>query len=249
MTKPKFLTKKFIESALRFVLYFLAVALTPLLGKATAPMWDWIGYGSVRGLFTEINTAFFWAVETVAFFFLFKLFKEKEEDKPQEAEPKQKEKKAPIPRKNLYILSGICLGSVLLLSVVIGFQVKPFFDLGEKVTGYDILCTVGALGRNIVKMLWTVALFLNGLRMADEIIAAYGLTKKPWLRLLLSGSFLMLFGIFDIFTWVLTYPVGGREILIAVVYFLFYAVFPIVYYYTEESRGKTYLIMTFIYLF
>ncbi len=244
MTKPKFFTRKFIESATRFLLYFLAVALTPLLGKATAPIWDWVGYGSVRGLFAEVNTAFFWGIEVVILFFLFKfLRKEEEGEKP------PKEKKAPIPRKNLYILTGICLGSVLLLGAIIGFQVKPFYDLGEKVTGYDILCTVGEVGRNVVKCLWILALLLNGLRMADEIIAAYDLTKAPWLRLLIAGSILMTFGIFDILTSVLSYPVSGRGILIALVYFLFYALFPLLYYYAEESRGKTYLLMVFIYLF
>ncbi len=246
MSKPKFLTAKFIENAVRFLLYFAAVALTPFLGKATAGIWNKIAYGYLYGLFTEIHTVLFWLLEAVLFYLVGKLLREKG---VLTVEAPKKESWKPIPPKNLCILTGICAGCVLLLSAVIGFQVKPFYDLGEKVTGYQIWCAVGVIGRNAFKCMWALAMLLCGLRMADELIKAYAVQEKPWLRLLLGGSFLLLFGIFDIFTSVLAYPVNTRSILIAAVYFLFYALFPLVYYYAEENRGKTCLMMVFIYLF
>ncbi len=245
MTKPKFLTAKFIENAVRFLVYFLAVVLTPFLARPTAHIWDWVAYGSLHGLFTEIHTVFFWLFETIAFRFIAKALRKKGLVAPLA----KKDSWKPMPRKNLWILTGIAAGAILLLGGVIGFQVKPFYDLGEKITGYEIWCTVGVIGRNAFKCMWVLGMLLCGVRMADELIAVYSLSQKPWLRLLIGGSILMLFGLFDIFTSVLVYPVSLRGGLVAAVYFLFYAVFPLVYYYAEENRGKTYLIIVFIYLF
>ncbi len=245
MTKPKFLTAKFIENAVRFVAYFLAVALTPFLARPTAHIWDWVAYGSLHGLFTEIHTVFFWLFEVLAFLFIAKALRKKGLVGPLAKRDCWK----PMPRKNLWILTGISTGCVLLLAVAIGFQVKPFYDLGEKITGYEIWCAVGVIGRNAFKCMWALAMLLCALRIAEELVEVYALSQKPWLKLLIGGSILMLFGIFDIFTSVLSYPIGVRGVFVGLVYFLFYAVFPIVYYYAEENRGKTCLIMVFIYLF
>ncbi len=251
MTKPKFLTDKFIESAVRFLVYFLAVALTPFLARPTAHIWDWVAYGALHRLFTEIHTVFFWLFETIAFHYIGKALAHKgrlpsaKEEKPAPSGDPWK----PMPRKNLWILTGITVGCVLLVSAIIGFKVKPFYDLGEKVTGYDIWCTVGTIGKNAFQCMWAFAMFLNGLRMADEIVRGYALSQKPWLRLLIGGGFLMIFGLFDIFTAVISYPLGWRSALLGVAYAAIYAVYPVIYYYAEECRLKSYLLMAFIYLF
>ncbi len=246
MTKPKFLTRKFIESAVRFVLYALAVTLTPLLGWATAVIWDWVAYAYLRELFCHIHTVFFWLFEAIGFFFLGRFLRKKG---VLCVEPPKRESWKPVSRKNLYCLTGIVAGGVLLLSAVIGFQVKPFYDFGEKITGYDIWNTVGWLGRNLFKCMWITAMLLNAFRMADEVISVYALTKKPWLRLLITGSILMVFGLVDVFTDLVSYPLGLQGVGVALVYILFYALFPLVYHFAEENKGKTYLVVAFIYLF
>ena len=63
MRRPKFLTPKFIECAIRYVVYFLAVALTPLLAKPIAPLFDWAGYSLMRPMFADIFTVIFWGIE------------------------------------------------------------------------------------------------------------------------------------------------------------------------------------------
>ncbi len=225
-------------------MYFLSVTLTPILASATAHIWDSVAYGYLHGLYTEIHTAFFWLFETVLFHLIGGLLRKK----GVLVTERTKDKWQPVSRKNLWILTGIVTACILVLSIVVGFQVKIFYDFGEKVTGYDIWCTVGRLGCNVFKCMWITALLLCGLRMADEINKAYSITEKPWFRYLVGGAFLMLFGIFDVLVSVLAYPVTLRGGFVALVYFLFYAVFPLVHYYAEESKGKTYLIIVFIYL-
>ncbi len=281
MTKPKFLTPKFMESAVRFVVYVLAIMLTPFLAKPTAHIWDWVAYGGLYTLFVEIHTVFFWLAEAFLFHFVGTLLAKKgwlpsakEKQALKEAEAREGErdlydftegadesaigdhvyaekkgKPRPMPRKNLWILTGIVAACVLLVSAVIGFKVKPFYDLGEKITGYDIWNAVGGIGRNAFKCMWVMGMLINGLRMADEIVEGYGLSKKPWLRYLIGGSILMIFGLLDVFTSILLFPTNWRGVLLGITYVLFYAVFPIVYYYAEEHNGKAYLITAFIYLF
>ncbi len=261
MTKPKFMTTKFIRNAVRFVIYFLVLAVTPWIAKPFAPLFDWVGYSQLRGLFAEIFTVLFWGLEALGLYFLARKLSKKQtqtEETPTEATQEQEEPTAqkakkeplpPMPLKNLLILTGICVACVLLVSIVIGFKVKPFYDIGEKVTGHQLFCRVAMIARNALKCIWLVGMIRACKNMADEIMATSLQGKKEWLVWVIAGSILMLFGIYDIFTSVVSYPMNGTQWLLALTYFLFYIAFTAVHKFTEERAWKTYLLVMFIYLF
>ncbi len=248
MTKPKFLTEKFIENAVRFAIYVLAIALTPFLAKPIAPLFDFIQFGSLRVLFTEVFTVIFWGIEALIFSALERARRAKAEGQAQEKEAaKTKQKSAPIPLKNVWILTGICAVCVLIVSIIIGFNVKIFYDFGEKFTGLEMYCTIGEIARNVFKCMWIVALLRVSKCMAEEVVAQTNV-KEKWLWVL-TGGILMLYGLFDVFTSVASYPMDVEGAFLAVAYLLFYVAFTAVYYFTEENKVKAYFLILFIYLF
>ncbi len=260
--KLKFLTPKFIENAIRFVVYFMAVALTPFLGRLCAPVFDWVAYSFLRGLFVEIFTVLFWLAESIGFHYLGKYLRKKgviaseplpetveEEAETGKKKKKKREAKPPMPLKNLWILTGICAVLVFAISAIIGFKVKPFYDLGEKITGYDLWNAVGVIGRNAFKCMWVLAMLRAAKRMADEIVRTSLSEDKQSLSWFIGGAILLLFGIFDIFTSVVSYPMKLESWLLAVAYFVCYIAFPAVYYFAEENQAKAYFLIVFIYLF
>ncbi len=257
MTKPKFFTPKFIENGVRFAVYFLAVALTPLLAKPFAPLFDWVGYSLMRKMFAEIFTVLFWCLEAVAFYFIERAYRKKQvgeavaesaEEAPAEDKKKKKEPTPPLPMKNLGILTGICVVCIFLVSVIIGFKVKPFYDIGEKVTGHELCSAIAVIGRNIVKCLWIVAMLGACKGMAEEIVATLP-EGKAWKTWLITGAILMAYGVFDVFVSVAKYPLNGREVGLIFCYLLFYVAFTAVYCFTKENKVKAYCLIMLIYLF
>ncbi len=245
MTKPKFLTKNFIENALRFALYFLAVTLTPFLAKPIAPLFDWIGYSALRPMFVEVFTMVLWGAEAGAFVLIDYLVKRRRGGTGQELPVA--EGKAPLPLQNVLILTLLCGVCIFAISAVIGFKVKPFYDIGEKISGQQLFCGIAIIVRNAVKCLWITSMLKCAKAMASEVIEAQGGGQVcVWL---LTGGILLLFGAVDVFTSVVSYPLGVRGVLTAICYLCFYAAFTAVYYFTEESTVKSYLLIVLIYLF
>ncbi len=245
MTKVKFFTPKFKENAANFLFYFLAVAVTPLLGALFAPIWDWAAYGFLRELFGYIHTGFFWLAEVLIFRMIMKKRKKK---RGEIAEPKQEPRL--LPWKNVAVLTAICVFCVLLVSAVIGFQVKPFYDVSRRGAGFGPWCEVGKIGLNFFKCMWIVAMIRACKNMSDEIVRTCMPQAKPCISWVMAAGMLMLFGIFDIFAWVLTYTmVWWKELLLALVYVVFYNVFVLVHYLTEQNNRKSFLLTMFIYLF
>ncbi len=250
MSSPKFLTKKFMENAVRFVVYFLCVSLTFLPALPLAHLFDWVAYSQLYKLFVEIFTVLLWGVEAWAIYFAEKAWKKRKqtEETPTD-KPKEKQAKSPLPLKNLGILTAITAVCIFSISAIIGFKVKPVYDIGEKFTGYEMWCTIGVIGRNAFKCMWTVAILKACLGMSEELVSAYLPSAKPRFKWWIACGLLLIFGIFDIFTSVISYPMGGTEALTAIAYFLFYIAFTAIYYYAEENAVKAYLLIMFIYLF
>ncbi len=263
MTKPKFLTDKFINSACRFAIFFAMLGITPVIGRALAPLTDGLDYGMLRDLFAEVFTVSLWVVEGALFYAIHRILKKRTqrlehtrtlvvsaddyESVEELSRVAAKQKRPELPWKNVGILTAICAGCILLVSAVIGFQVKPFYDFGTKFTGYERYCTVGRLGRNVFKCIFIAYMLPECKKMAEEVATAYFPEKGAWATWLLAGGILQTFGLFDIFTSVMSYPLDGAQILLGLAYFVAYGGFTAVYCFTNEHAFKSYWLIVLIY--
>lgn len=223
-------TKK--DKYLNLVLYivcFLAIILTPYGARLISPMFDWVGYGALEGFFDELFTCILWLVEIViiAVIYTKKLgikILYNDEAKGQE-----------LPVKRILILSGIVVACILVISAQIRFQVKPFYDLGEKFNGYELLNNVGIFLRNIIKCIWIVIM----LKAAQSFVEQFFAGEKS--KFAYAGLIMMLtVGIYDI--------VMGMNNL-AVTYLFLYLIYGMIYLLTDRNTIKTYLLIVLIYLF
>lgn len=223
-------TKK--DKYLNLVLYivcFLAIILTPYGARLISPMFDWVGYGALEGFFDELFTCILWLVEIVIIAVIYtKKFGIKilynDEVKGQE-----------LPIKRVLILSGIVAACILVISAQIRFQVKPFYDLGEKFNGYELLNNVGIFLRNIVKCIWIVMMLKAAQSFVEQFFEG---TKSKYAY---AGLIMMLtVGIYDI--------VMGMNNL-AVTYLFLYLIYGLIYLLTDRNTIKTYLLIVLIYLF
>ena len=248
MSKPKFLTSRFIDCALRYAVYFLCVAVTPFLAKPISPLFDWAGYGLMRPLFVEIFTIIFWGLEWLAIHLVEKRRRKKNE--VEELPKKKRQINPPIPFKNLVTIMLLCVATIFAVSVAIDFKVKPIYDIGEKVTGYEIWNAVGMLGRNVFKCFWLLGMVLSCKGMADEVISSSEkLCGKKYLAWILAGAVLMVFGVFDILTSVVSFPLTKTEGFLALAYLLVYGTIAAVCALTENSRVKAFLLIVLVYMF
>lgn len=223
-------TKK--DKYLNLVLYivcFLAIILTPYGARLISPVFDWVGYGALEGFFDELFTCILWLVEIVIIAVIYKkkfgikiLYND--EVKGQE-----------LPIKRILILSGIVVACILVISAQIRFQVKPFYDLGEKFNGYELLNNVGIFLRNIVKCIWIVIMLKAAQSFVEQFFAG---VKSKYAY---AGLIMMLtVGIYDI--------VMGMNNL-AVTYLFLYLIYGMIYLLTDRNTIKTYLLIVLIYLF
>ena len=230
MKKPILLTEKFTDNLFRYFIYFLLVAVTPFLAKPVALLFDWVAYGQLFVFLTELLTAIFWSLEFVVLIVVENRLKK-------QPKPAGKE---PLALWRVGTLTAIAAVCVLIISAQIRFEVKPFYDIGEKVTGYELLDKIGAIVRNVVKCVWITLLIKAAYAAAEELSPYLKTQDKPWIAWLIAGAALMLFGVYDVFVWKNPFKLT---------YLLFYAAFTAVYYFAEKRDVKTYLLILFIYIF
>ena len=169
------------------------------------------------------------------------------EAKPEEATlpPKKKNgkkyakvKQPPLPILNVFLLTAIAVLCILIISIQTEFKVKPIYDIGEKVTGHQLLGKIALLSVNIIKCIWIM--FLLHASYAMAVAFTKEKKEKAWLTWLICGSCLMVFGVLDSFL---------RMQPFAWTYLLFYAVFTLVYCLTKRSKGKAFGLILLIYIF
>ena len=238
----------FIRYATRCGFIILALLVTPFLALPVAKLFDWAVFewsknGELRDFYTYLFTALFWVLEGVGFYFLDKYVLQKKvtsaettDGEPQEqsqdvAEGKAQKKKEQAP----------LLPCILLISVQIGFEVKPFYELGEKTTRSEIMNKVGEILCNGVKSALIVAFLRAGLALGQAIVKEDATeTQKTWLPWLVAGVLMLVFGLCDVlltanpFAWT---------------YMVFYVAFTAIYFFTERSVGKSYGLIFFLYIF
>lgn len=137
---------------------------------------------------------------------------------------------------------AICVACVLIISAQIGFQVKVFYELGEKATLIEIINFSGGAGKNIAKCGWIVLLIKCLFGIFEGLFNRPNV--KPQAQKILAYVCVTLamvaFGLYDVlssqnpFVWT---------------YLLFYAAFVAIYALIKRAPIKSYLLILFIYFF
>lgn len=145
-----------------------------------------------------------------------------------------------LPWKNIgwvLLITSVC---ILLISAQIGFQVKPFYELGDKITYSEIFNKGGELVLNIVKCAWIVMMLRAALGVWEALLKFWDISRVRFLKWIGAGAMLVLFGVYDVFA-------TGNPF--AWTYIAYYVAFTALYYFTERSEVKTFLLTFFIYIF
>ena len=212
-----------------FIVGILAIMLTPFAARLVSPLFDWVGYGALIVFFDELFTSIFWFIEIAILTIVYrKKFKKNIISNP---ETKGQE----LPFKRVFIITGIVIVCILIISAQIGFQVKPFYDLGEKFNGYELLVNCGVFLVNIIKCMW-ITIMIKAVQNVFEEIVGRGKLFIPFAGLIL----LLTLGIYDIITSAYNLPVT---------YLILYVVYGLIYLLTDRHMIKTYLLVMFICLF
>ena len=142
------------------------------------------------------------------------------------------------------MLMALVSACILIMSALIDFHVKPFYDLGEQVQGYDMFNRISAIARNIFKCIWIVWILKVSREIAFEV-SALGKSEadKRGIFFGLYVGLFFLFALYDVLTAGMTLPIG-------VAYFvLFYPCFILVDALTRHSSVKSYFLIMLIYIF
>ena len=136
----------------------------------------------------------------------------------------------------------ICVACVLLISAQIGFQVKVFYELGERVILIDIVNFSGTAGRNIVKCGWIVLLIKCAFGIFEGLFQQTSIKPKAQkiYVYLCATALVLLFGVYDVLV-----PLNP----FAWTYLLFYVAFVALYALVDRAPIKSYLLILFIYFF
>lgn len=258
---------KIKENIIYYVLIFLAVVATPILATPIARLFDWASLswsqqGELRPFFVELFTAVFWLLEWLGFIYIRKRFMQKQAaavdvneegiieqeaaiaDINQDKKTK-KAKRAPkplLPRKNVAILFLITVACIIVVTLQIGFTVKPFYELGDKTTYTKMVIKGGEVLRNVIKSIWIVSILKTAVSMMEELSVTDKLPKKyaPLIKWIGVCLLAIGFGVFEMFVF-------GNSFFWT--YILFYVAFTAIYFFTEYSPIKSYLLICFIYIF
>lgn len=232
MLEDKITEEKKMGSLSLAVIYCIAfgcIIATPVIAEYLAPMFDYIDYGALRHLFMEIITCVLWAVEIVVIAIVCR----KRWNVNVLMNPKTRGKE--LPAKNMIILATLSIAAILIISAQIRFEVKPFHDMGVKITGYELMGNIGMLFRNAIKCGFVVLMIRCAQKFA-ELLIGKGRSRFIW-----GGAILTLtVGVYDLLIGANTLPLT---------YFLLNLLFGWIYLLTNRSISKTYLFVLLIYFF
>lgn len=273
-------TKEFQENVFFYALFFIFAAVTPFIAKPIAVLFDgwkltqWAEEGGLRGLFEQVLTFIFWAIEYLILWLI--LNKKQAGDKENvsslspalaeaataDATDKAAKKKAKkeralalnkrigfekkselLPIKNLAILTGIVAVCILILSMQIDFQVKPFYDIGEKVSTTGLAVKGSIILGNAIKCIWPTLLLKTAYKASSALMGSFTtLSEKQstLLTWLLTGAAVLVYGVYDVL--VTANPFAWT-------YLLFYVAFTFVYYFAKQDDVKACWLIILIYLF
>ena len=241
--------KKLGTNLIRFVVYMALIVVTPFLADLTAPWFVQISYDQLTPFFVDIVLTLLWLMEMGEIVLLERLLSQSAKNAVPNAECKQegKAKKARkeisvLPLKNLLAIVVIIVGCLVVVGLQIGLEVKPFYDMAQKVTSaYAYLNNLGPIIMALAKCLWIIFILKAALGMGEAVFGVIQAKKvQGFLVWFFAGLVLFVFGLYDVLYFENKY---------ALTYVLFYALFPILYRLANKSNGKYYLIILFIYIF
>ena len=259
--------KKLLINLARFAVYMALIIITPFFADMTSPWFVQISYDQLTPFFVDIVLTLLWLIEIGIVVAIERSIKRKraqktaatqqedcvgkadaseELEEPCEKKTKKvkKERKeiSVLPLKNLLIIVGIILGCLIVVGFQIGLEVKPFYDMADRVTSaYAYLNNLGPIIMALAKCLWIILILKAALAMGE---AVFGIMDDKKIQTCLIWGFatlvLLIFGLYDILFF------GNKY---ALTYVLFYLLFPLLYALAQKSDGKYYLIILFIYIF
>ena len=130
------------------------------------------------------------------------------------------------------------------MSAQIDFHVKPFYDLGNNVQGYDLFNRISVITLNMVKCIWIVWVLNISREIAMEI-STFGKNEadKRGIFFGICMGLFFLFAVYDVLT-------SGFSLSVGVTYLvLFYPCFVVVDGLTKHQTGKSFLLILLIYIF
>ncbi len=198
-----------------------------LIAQAMSPLFASYNYGQMTDFFVEIITCVIWSVMIIGTTIL--VYRREKVNITFNIRTRGRE----LENKNLFAVIIVVVAAIFIISAQIGFQVKPFYDMGVKFTGYEFMANIGGILRNCIKCVWMIII----MECAQAIGEAH--CSKPYIPW--GGIALMCtIGIYDI--------VCGMTTLV-ITYLLMNIVFGVIYMLTNKSVSKTYLSILLIYIF
>lgn len=267
---------RLIKNIIRYLVYFLAVILTPLLFRTSSWIvraFDWVGYSQMRPFFKELFTLIFWIVEMIAFYFIEKKHYPKAERSSAFALSEAMKKAAEKQEINENGQGRVEMNEI---ASETGRRKKtPLLPLKTVVTLTVIVAAcILVLSAQIdfwVKPFYDIGENVQGYVLFNRIaVIARNVVKCVWIvwilaasreiaceicalgkneaekRGLFFGAYMGLFFIFALYD-VLT---AGMTLSIGVTYFvLFYPCFVLVDALTKHNTVKSYILIVLIYIF
>ncbi|MBE7078582.1 MAG: hypothetical protein E7380_01830 [Clostridiales bacterium] len=244
------------ENIIRYAIYFATVVVVPFITPVFKLVFKKVYYGYLQNMIADTFTVLFWCVAFIVIAVLAQKRKKKERERLQlsdviihpETELNTEEKKKglpPLPWKNVGILTAISIFCIFFVSMQIGWEVKPFYDIGEKVMGMtEMLGKFAELGKNCVKVVWIVLLLKCSYAIADEVFfhLPEG-SKKTWSVWGGIGALMGLFGLYDVL-------ISGMTTWMTFTYLLLiYPAIVAIYYFTQRRGVKAGLLILLVYIF
>ena len=130
---------RLLDGGLHYIFPILMILLLPIPIKPLADKWGYTHYSSMSTLLQGIMLTVLWPLSLILFNVYAKKMKKKGVFTVFNGTDDM------ISTKSLIAASVIFITMIVLVTFKIGFKVKPFYDFGEKLVGYDVANNIGKL--------------------------------------------------------------------------------------------------------
>ncbi len=193
------------------------------------PLYTKVYYG-------QADPIFYYGISSVVLIILYIIFKTVVVKKTNVSYDKNNDM---LPIRNVMTIYLSSIVIILIISAIIGWNVKPFYDLGENFTGFQLII-------HAVKLIYFSILLLFVVLMIENF--QYGLEGIFKFKNPILNSYFPVGGIATMLTYGI-YQIVMDLSTLTVIYFILISIYGIVYLLAERSFSKTYLTSLLIFLF